>query len=32
MPEDLEDQKNVIGNAALAFTGRKSVFMKKKCS
>nr|WP_302577750.1 class I SAM-dependent methyltransferase family protein [Methanobrevibacter arboriphilus] len=29
IPEDLENQKNVIGDAALAFTGRKSVFMKK---
>ncbi len=29
IPEDLENQKKVIGNAALSFTGRKAIFMKK---
>jgi len=29
IPQNLENQKNIIGNATLNFTKRKSVFMKK---
>ena len=29
IPEDLEDKKQIIGDAALKFTKRKAIYMKK---